>query len=267
MPIADVSDKPLAALVDLTGKVAVVTGGGRGIGAAIASRLAEAGASVMIADLDLAAAGETAREIAGRTGSVVTAHACDVTDTATISDTADAAILELGGLHIWVNNAGIFPTTGPVLEATDEFVDRMLSVNVRGTYAGAREAARRMTEGGVIVNLASTAAFSGAVGISAYVASKHAVVGLTKAMANEWGPMGIRVLGIAPTVIDTPGVRDQLAPLKAAGLNVEGTMANNPLGRAGVPDDIARVALFCASDLSLFMTGSVLLADAGALAR
>jgi NAD(P)-dependent dehydrogenase (short-subunit alcohol dehydrogenase family) len=124
-----------------------------------------------------------------------------------------------------------------------------------------------MSEGGVIVNLASTAGFRGAPGISAYVASKHAVVGVTKVLAIEFGALGIRVLGIAPTVIDTPGVQEALGPLKAAGLDVGATMANNPLGRAGVPDDIARVALFCASDLSLLMTGSTLLVDAGTLAR
>ncbi len=267
MPIADVTDEPIDRLVDLSGKVAVVTGGARGIGAATVRRLAEAGAAVVVADLDVAGAEQTAAEVSASTGSNVVTAACDVTDTATIIAAAETAVVDLGGLHIWVNNAGIYPTTGPALDALDAFVDRMLEVNVRGTYAGAREAARRMSEGGVIVNLASTAGFSGAVGISAYVASKHAVVGLTKAMANEFGPLGIRVLGIAPTVIDTPGVRDQLAPLKEAGLDVGATMAANPLGRAGVPDDVARVVLFCASDLSAFMTGSTLLVDAGTLAR
>ena len=93
----------------------------------------------------------------------------------------------------------------------------MLQVNVRGTFAGAREAARRMTTGGVIVNVASIAGFRAAAGISAYVASKHAVVGLTRNLALELGPLGIRVVGVAPGVIDTPGVQEQLAPLKAAG--------------------------------------------------
>jgi 2-deoxy-D-gluconate 3-dehydrogenase len=143
----------------------------------------------------------------------------------------------------------------------------MLEVNVRGTYAGGREAAKRMSDGGVIVNLASIAGFSGSTGISAYVASKHAVVGLTKSMANEFGRLGIRVLGVAPGVIVTPGVEEQLAPLKAAGLDLGATMASNPLGRAGAPDDVARVILFCVSGLSQFMTGSTLLVDAGALAR
>lgn len=267
MPIADVSALPIARLLDLSGRVAVVTGAAKGIGAATARRLAEAGASVVVADLDVAGAEQAAAEIGAATGAKTVATRIDVADTATIVAVADAAVAELGGLHIWVNNAGIYPTTGPILDVEDGFVDRMLEVNVRGTYAGAREAARRMTGGGVIVNLASTAGFSGAVGISAYVASKHAIVGVTKSMANEFGPKGIRVLGVAPGVIDTPGVQEQLAPLKEAGLNVEATMASNPLQRVGVPDDIGRVILFCASDLSMFMTGSTLLVDGGSLAR
>ena len=142
----------------------------------------------------------------------------------------------------------------------------MLHVNVRGTYAGAREAARRMTNGGAIVNLASTAGFKASVGISAYVASKHAVVGITKALALELGPLGIRVLAVAPTIIDTPGVREQMAPLAEAGVDVEARVAANPLGRMGVPDDVARVVLFCCTDMAAFMTGSTLAVDAGALA-
>ena len=176
------------------------------------------------------------------------------------------ALAELGGLDIWVNNAGIFPTTGPAIDADDEFVDRMLHVNVRGTYAGAREAARRMTNGGVIVNLTSTAGFKASAGISAYVASKHAVVGITKALALELGPLGIRVLAVAPTIIDTPGVRDQMAPLAEAGVDVEARVAANPLGRMGVPDDVARVVLFCCTDMAAFMTGSTVAVDAGSLA-
>ena len=192
--------------------------------------------------------------------------ALDVADSASLAGAADRAVGELGGLEIWVNNAAIFPTTGPAVDATDEFVDRMLAVNVRGTYAGCREAARRMTGGGVIVNLTSTAGFKAAAGISAYVATKHAVVGVTKALALELGPAGIRVLAVAPTIIDTPGVRDQLAPLADAGVDVEARVAANPLGRMGVPDDVARVVLFCCSDMAAFMTGSTVAVDAGSLA-
>ena len=123
-----------------------------------------------------------------------------------------------------------------------------------------------MTNGGVIVNLASTTGFKAAVGISAYVTSKHAVVGVTKALALEFAPANIRVLAVAPTIIDTPGVRDQMAPLREAGVDVEARVGANPLGRMGVPDDVARVVLFCCTDLAAFMTGSTLLVDAGTLA-
>lgn len=238
----------------------MVTGGARGIGAAACRRLAEAGASVLVADLDLPAAEATAAGIGARP------FVLDVTDTASVAAAADRAVAELGGLDIWVDNPGIYPPTGPALEATDDFVARMLTVNVLGTFAGAREAAKRMSGGGVIVNLASTAGFKAAPGISAYIASKHAVVGLTKSLAVELGPLGIRVLGVAPTVIATPGVEEQLAPLKASGVDIAAIGSANPLGRMGVADDVARVILFCASDLSAFMTGSTLLVDAGVLA-
>jgi NAD(P)-dependent dehydrogenase (short-subunit alcohol dehydrogenase family) len=118
----------------------------------------------------------------------------------------------------------------------------------------------------VIVNLASTTGFKAALGISAYIASKHAVIGVTKALALEFAPLDIRVLGVAPTVIDTPGVRDQLAPLRDAGVDIEARTSANPLGRMGVPDDVARVVLFCCADLSAYMTGSTLAVDAGTLA-
>lgn len=260
--IADHTDRTLIELFSLAGRSAVVTGGGRGIGAATVRRLAEAGASVVAADLDVAAVEKVAADAPGN----VTATAVDVADSESLVALADRAVSEFGGLDVWVNNAGIYPTTGPAVEATDEFIDRMLEVNVRGTFAGAREAARRMTEGGVIVNVASTAGFRAAAGISAYVASKHAVVGLTKNLAIELGPVGIRVVGVAPGVIDTPGVQEQLAPLKAAGLDVGGRMTRTLLGRAGQPDDVARVITFLASDLAAWVTGDVVAVDAGALA-
>ncbi len=124
-------------------------------------------------------------------------------------------------------------------------------------------------KGGVIINLASTAGYQGGAAIAHYVSSKHAVRGLTKSLAIEFGPQHIRVLALAPTLIRTPGIAEARATLAAAGVPDalgEGFDAHLPLGRAGVPDDVARVALFCASDLSILMTGSTLLVDAGAVA-
>lgn len=264
--IPDHSTRPLTDLLSLAGRSGVVTGGARGIGAAIVARLAEAGANVIAGDLDVAAAQAWATEVTSRGGGRVMAARLDVADSATLASVADRCVTECGSLDFWVNNAGIYPTSGSAIEVTDDFIDTMMQINLRGTFAGAREAAHRMRAGGVIVNLASTAGFRAAVGISAYVASKHAVVGLTKNLAIELGSRNIRVVGVAPGVIDTPGVQEQLAPLAAAGLDVGARMSKTLLGRAGQPDDVARVVAFLVSDLAAWVTGDVIAVDAGALA-
>lgn len=267
MPTGALTNVPIDKLISLDGRRAVVTGGAKGIGAQIARRLAEAGADVIIGDIDLAGAQEVASEISTTTSQRAIATHLDVTDTATLAAAANLAGGRLGGLEIWVNSAGTLARTGPVTEATDASVDRILEINVRGTFAGAREAARQMLNGGVIINLASTNGFRASPDLSAYVASKHAVVGLTKALALELGPLGIRVLGIAPALIDTPGIRDiRREAQSSAGVGVANGAAAGSLVGAGVPDDVARVALFCASDLSAYMSGSTLLVDAGRLA-
>lgn len=264
--IADHSGRPLAELQSLTGRRAVVTGGAKGIGAATARRLAEAGAEVLIADLDEVGAAATAAELAERFRHRTASIRLDIADTTSIVTAAEHCMKHLGGIDIWVNNAGIYPTTGPAIDASDDFVDRLLEVNVRGTFACAREAARRMSNGGVIVNLASTTGFRAAPGISAYVMSKHAVVGLTKSLALEFGPLDIRVVGVAPGPIDTPGVQEQMAPLKAAGLDVAAAMSRTSLGRAGQADDVGRVVTFLVSDMAAWIHGEVVVVDAGSLA-
>lgn len=270
MPIVDVSDRTLTELLSLEGRVAVVTGGAVGIGRAIADRLAEAGADVVVGDVADPAA--TVAELsAAHPGRRIVGTRLDVRDSASIVACADLAVRELGRLDVWVNNAGIYPSV-PLLEMSDDDWDRVLDVNLRGTFVGAREAARRMTEaghGGVILNIASTAGYqAGGPGVAHYVSSKHAVRGLTKSLAVELGPAGIRALAIAPTLIETPGIEAGREQFRRAGLgDVIDTYAQRlPLGRAGVPDDVARVAVFCASDLAAFMTGSTLLVDAGDVA-
>ena len=158
------------------------------------------------------------------------------------------------------------PTTGPVGKVTDEFIHRMLDVNVRAQFSVTREAAERMPNGGAIVNMASIAALGGGANISAYSASKAAVVALTRAHANELGPQGIRVNAIAPGLIDTPGVQEQLEPLRAGGLDIDARIAANPVGLAGQPDHIARGAIFLVSDLAEFVSGHVLVIDGGSTA-
>lgn len=248
----------IAALIDLTGKRAFVTGGGRGIGAAIAQRLVEAGAVVTIGDIDPASATFASSIGAGFA-------TCDITDAAGVESALDQAGGD-SGVDVVINNAGIFPTTGPMIDATDDFVHQMLDVNVRAQFSVAREAARRMQRGGSIVNLASIAGLGGGANISAYSASKAAVISLTRSFANELGPRGIRVNAIAPGIIYTPGVQDQLAPLRASGVDIEQRIAANPLGIAGQSDHVARAALFLVSDLAEFVTGHTLVVDGGATA-
>ena len=251
-------------LIDLTGRRALVTGAAKGIGAAIAARLAAAGAHVTIADLDDLAGRATADGLTARGHSASSVH-CDVTDPTQLADAVAVAAGD-DALDILVNNAGIFPTTGPIDAVTDAFVEHMLDVNVRAQYSAARDAARLMTRGGSIVNLASIAAIRGGANISAYTVSKAAVVGMTRAFAGELGPRGIRVNAIAPGIIDTPGVQEQMAPLRAGGLDIDKAIAANPLRIGGRPDHIARAALFLCSGLAEFITGQVLVVDGGATA-
>ena len=266
MAVADHSDTPLPALLSLRGRGAVVTGGAQGLGKGIARRLAEAGASVLIGDLRIELAEEVAAGLSARYGTRVLATCLDVTDTASLIAAADRAEREFDTLDIWVSNAGIYPNV-PLMEMTDEVWDRVMDVNLRGAFAGAREAARRMIAAarpGVIINVVSTAGFKGvAPGVSAYVASKHGVRGLTKQLAIELAPHDIRVLGVAPTFCSTEGNDEALAKLPARVRDEIAATVSSWLGRVGVPDDIGRVVLFAASDMAMFMTGSTLLVDAG----
>ncbi len=250
----------IAALIDLRGKRALVTGATKGIGAATARRLAQAGAHVTVADMD--PSGRATADALVADGWAASFVACDITDADQLRD-AVAAAADGERLDIIVNNAGIFPTTGPIDAVTDDFVSRMLEVNLRAQYSASRDAARWMTGGGAIVNIASIAGIRGGANITAYSASKAGVIGLTRAFATELGAKGIRVNAIAPGVIDTPGVQDQLGPLKAGGVDIEKVIAGNPLRIAGQPDHIARAALFLASDLAAFITGHVLVVDGG----
>lgn len=266
MAIPDVADKSLAELISLKGRAAVVTGGAQGLGKAMARRLAEAGASVLIGDLRQEQAEAAADEVSRRYGVPVIAARLDVTDSASVAALADRAVSEFGSLDVWVNNAGLYPNVG-IFDMTDADWDAVMAVNVRGAFSGAREAARRMIaagRGGVIVNVVSTAGFSGvAPGVSAYVASKHGVRGLTKQMALELAPHDIRVLGVAPTFCATEGNMAALAKLPERVQSEISATLTSKLGRIGVPDDIGRVVLFCASDMAMFMTGSTILVDAG----
>ena len=267
MSMQDLSSKTIEELVSLRGRSAIVTGGAAGLGFAICKRLAEAGADVLIADLDEQAATEAADRLADHEGTIIGAG-LDASDSSSIKALADRAVNEFGAIDIWVNNAGMYPNT-PLLEITDEHWDRVVNLNLRGTFIGAREAAKRMVEtgtAGVIVNISSTGAFNASSGANSahYIASKHGVAGLTKSLATELGPHGIRAVAVAPTLSETPGV--QANRERGLGDVLDAYGSRLPLGRLGKPDDVARAVLFAVSGLAGFVSGSTVLADGGDLA-
>ena len=258
MGATDTSVIPVEKLLTLDGKVAVVTGAAKGIGRAIAERLSEAGAVVIVTDVDVDALAEVVHELDGHALSME----LDVGDPAAVNAVAERAVHDLGGLDIWVNNAGIYPASAmdPIETGMAEF-ERVMHVNLTGTYLGVQACAHHMRRGGVILNIDSTAGFEGA---GAYSASKWAVRGMTKGLAPVFGPRGIRVVAIAPTLIETPGI-ESLRDSPAGDL-LEGFVDVIPLGRIGMPDDVAKVALFLVSDAASFITGTTVPVDGGALA-
>lgn len=173
---------------------------------------------------------------------------------------AEEALERFGRLDIWVNDAGIYPTK-KFLELEDELLDEVIDINIKGVIYGARSAASRMQKkGGVILNLASVAGFKGTDEMAHYNASKFAVRGITASLAKEFGKNNIRVVAIAPAMVDTPGVHEQSEhPRK----EIKEAAENSPLGRVSVPDDIARIALVLVSDLAAYVTGTTFVVDGG----
>lgn len=252
--------------LDLSDRVALVTGGASGIGRSISSALAQHGAHVIIADLQ-----SEPREggtpivdhINGELAGSASFVECDVTDRDQI-ESAVASAVELGGLDVLVNNAGIFAGL-PITEegALDEF-DRIMEINVKGVYMCARAGAAVMSEqdrGGSIINLSSVAGLRGTAPYSAYCSSKGAVRLLTYALADELGGSGVRVNAIHPGVISTSMTTDDV-PL-IGGESEEQFLQQIPLGRFGEPEDVAGVALYLASDLSAYVSGASIVVDGG----
>lgn len=260
--------KPLNELLSLAGKTAIVTGGAAGIGAAIAYRLAEAGAKIIIADKDGQMAGKTAGELTGY-GYKSLSITCDVSNEPEVTAMINSAVSKMGGVDILVNNAGIFPNI-PTLEMTGEEFDRVMAVNLKGALLCSREASRRMIQqnrGGCIINIASIAGLHPSTrGFAAYDSSKGGMLALTRSLALELGEHGIRVNAIAPGGIITGGFTSQASSLRGKEYNtLKQFMLRAPLGRMGRPDEIACVALFLASELASYITGSVITADGGYL--
>jgi NAD(P)-dependent dehydrogenase (short-subunit alcohol dehydrogenase family) len=264
---------PLADLISLKGRRALITGGARGLGLAAAHRFAEAGAAILIGDKNASGATEAAEAVAKQHAVQAFGTALDVTDGKSVSAFADEGVRRFGGIDIWVNNAGIYPGR-PLMETDDEFWDLVQDVNLRGTFLGCREAGKRMIAskgaGRVIINVASIAGTRGRSGLTHYSAAKSGVIGLTRGAAVEFAPHGIRVLCVVPSLAETPGsreMRDAAQKSDSSGNALKEmerrVMAAFPMGRIGQADEVARVMLFCASDMAAFMTGSDIFVDGG----
>ncbi|MEM7044584.1 MAG: SDR family oxidoreductase [Pseudomonadota bacterium] len=246
----------------LDGKVALVTGGGRGIGLACSQALAEAGAAVVIAEIDLAVGDAAKAELSGN-GLDVDVVEMDVTRSEQVQAVADRLTEEKGGVDILVNNAGIARSDTPAEETTDEHWLNVIDVNLNGVFWCCRAFGKGMLDKGkgAIVNIGSMSGYivNKPQPQCFYNASKAGVHHLTKSLAAEWATRGVRVNAVAPTYIETPltkfGMEDQrLYPV---------WMENTPMGRVGQPDEIASVVHFLASDASSLMTGSIVVADGG----
>ena len=268
----DQEGKSLNDLTRLDGRNAIVTGGATGIGAAIAQRLAEAGAGVLIADVDMAAAEKTAQELR-KYGNQVSYIKCDVSQENQVQTMVSHAVKEMGSIHILVNNAGIYPRK-PLVDMKGKDFNDVLAVNLLGTFLCSRYAGEQMIkqkQGDCIINIASIeAVHPSSTGMTAYDASKGGVLMLTKSLARELGTHGIRVNAIAPGAILTRAILshigEQTAEEEKAGLKeLKAFMARMALGRMGDADDVARVALFLASELASYITGEMIVVDGGYL--
>lgn len=262
--------KTIAQLYDLSGQGAIVTGGGMGIGRAIAVRLAEAGAAVMITDIDLDAATSVAQRIKEKGGKAEAIKA-DASSPADATKVAESTVKAFGTLNILVNNAGIYPMS-KALETTEQLWDKTMGINLKGAFFYAQAAAREMIKakhGGKIINMGSIDAVHPTGDVAHYNASKGGVLTLTKALALEWAPNGITVNAVAPGNIWTPGTEKTRIAKEAKGETIEElynkVMARLPMGRAGEPDDIAKVVLFYASEAASYVTGTMLIVDGGYL--
>ena len=252
----------------LAARTAVITGGGSGIGAACAARLAAEGAVVAVVDRCPDAAEAVAAAITAGGGRAV-ALRCDVTSDDDVARTVAQCASELGGPDLLVNSAGIAPAEGGVTECAPEQWDAVMAVNLRGTFLTARHVVPHMAAAGgrAVVNLASVFGFRGLPGECAYAASKAAIVNLTRQMSLDHAVHGVRVNCVCPSDCDTP-MLDALVAREEDPAAAKAKLALAiPLGRLGCPEEVASAVAFLCSDESSFITGVALPVDGGFLAR
>ena len=240
-------------------RIALVTGGGSGIGAAIARQLAREGAGVVVADIDQRHAEAVAKEIVAAKGIGVAAQV-DVADATAVEALIDFTKRTYGGLHLAVNNAGIGGPSSPTGDYPLEGWHKVLNVNLNGVFYGLRYEIPAMiaSGGGAIVNMASILGTLGFAQAPAYVAAKHGMVGLTKTAAIEYAKHGIRINSVGPGFIDTPLLSNNL---DAAALGY--VTGLHPIGRLGTSEEVAELTCFLLSDAASFITGSYHLVDGG----
>lgn len=245
----------------LDGRTALVVGAGNGIGRAIATTFAEAGAAVACLDVEIAAAKETAAQIE-KAGGRAFAHACDVASEVKVNEAAAASLAALGPPRVLVNGAAVHEPTGTVLDVTPEWWNHTLAVNFTGAYLASRAVIPHMAKagGGSIIHIASQMGRVGAAGRGIYCATKGALIQLAKVMALDHAKDGIRVNTLSPGAIETRRSVFRSGSMEAARAR---SVPLHPIGRLGQVDEVARAALYLASDASSFMTGSDLLIDGG----
>ncbi len=258
---------PLQQLISLKNKTAIVTGGAMGIGFGIAYRLAEAGANVVIADINEEIGTAAAKELTDKGWEAVFART-DVADERQVTSAIDLTLKTYTGIDILVNNAGIYPII-PVMQMTTTDFEKILAVNLKSVFLFTKAVAEVMSKqdrGGKIINITSIDALHpSSIGLAVYDASKHGLWGFTKNTALELAPHNIQVNAIAPGAISTPGTGAGKPVTPEMETILKKFLEKIPMKRVGDSDDIGRVALFLASDLSSYMTGSQIVVDGGVL--
>ena len=250
----------------LKGKVAIVTGGGTGIGKGISRSLAEEGAAVVIVQSTLEKASQTAEELMAE-GHQIFPFCADISSRQQVQNLVAEAIEKFGRIDILVNNAALTgaKAAAPFLDLTDELLERTIDVNLKGTFIVSQEVARKMTtHGGSIIHISSVGAYAAQEGASVYCATKSALFGLTKTMALELAPYNIRVNAIAPGDIQTETSENVVDEKKEKGFSGH-YFRRIPLNRRGEPTEIGPTAVFLASDDSSYITGETIIVDGGFL--